>query len=343
MNGSASTMVAVTGGGWVTPFASGPIMAVLATARHANATVPANGGYLAIPDDLHQAYPHFKGELKADKAAFLTAVALEHARRTASLSEDAYAPERVGMVLGCALAGQLGMIRFANDVRDKTARFVSPINFPQTVGNYVAGAEARNFNIRGPSATLACGAASGLAALAEGCQIVATGRADVVFAGGMEQLSPELASGLSEPGRCPSEGACLFVIEREDNAIARGASVLARVGASHDLAPGEPLPADSAQAIISGTTPVEPGAILVDRCTGWCPGAIGAAAAAAAIGAAAGAEVPVVDPSDADSWSFQRLAVDDLPLTNGAVSALIFATAHDGRRRILELAITPSS
>ena len=47
------------------------------------------------------------------------------------------------------------MIRFAEEVRAQSPRFVSPIHFPETVGNYLAAALARGFGFRGPNLTLA--------------------------------------------------------------------------------------------------------------------------------------------------------------------------------------------
>lgn len=118
------------------------------------------------------------------------------------------------MVLGCALAGQLGMIGFAQEVRSQSARFVSPLHFPQTVGNYAAGALARSFHIRGPNLTVARGVASGLEAVVAGCRIIRDGLADVVLAGGADTFVDALIPALREESQDLAEGACWFVLER---------------------------------------------------------------------------------------------------------------------------------
>jgi 3-oxoacyl-(acyl-carrier-protein) synthase len=171
--------IVITGCGWVTPFAAGEISEILSADQACPAPGTLEQGYWPIPEDCLAGYPQLSAEIRQDKGAWIAAIAFEHSRRQAA-PPDSLPAERVGMVLGCALAGQLGMIAFANEVRAQSARFVSPIHFPQTVGNYIAGALARAYNIRGPNITLACGLASGLDAIAQGCALLAAGSADLV-------------------------------------------------------------------------------------------------------------------------------------------------------------------
>jgi 3-oxoacyl-(acyl-carrier-protein) synthase len=278
----------------------------------------------------------------------MTAAALTHACRDASLEVESLAGERVGLILGCGLAGQLGMIGFANEVRQQSPRFVSPIHFPQTVGNYIAGALARGFHIRGPNMTVASGPASGLDAIVEGCDHVLNGRADVVFAGGTEQLSQTLAEGLAEAGVFLSEGACLFVLEASDAATARGAEALATVvrwGHMDEWAaefhPPEHTESATARAarFLSVAGCRHPGAIFIEDWIGRCPGALGGAAVAAAIGAAGGISVPLLDDSDQHSVSVRRVALDGLRGPDGAIPALIIADADGAHQTTLEMAI----
>ena len=337
MKTPADEAVVITGCGWVTPFAVGSICDVLGVACEADTDAPAEG-YWAVPDQIRDDYPDFGGELKADRGAFITAVALEHARRDASLGLDAYPSERVGMVLGCALAGQLGMIDFANEVRAQTPRFVSPLHFPQTVGNYISGALARNCDIRGPNSTIACGAASGLDAVVEAYRLVAAGKADIVFAGGTEQLSPELVRGLDEPGVCFSEGACLVVVECVDGAAARGIGPRARITRAAWGKRETQLVEPSSEAIVSGAIHAEPGAILVEHWIGRCLGVLGTAAVAVAIGAADGLEVPIIDPRDPRSVIVESLGQNGVE-SEGDKAAIIFADTDGGSRTILEITV----
>ena len=221
----------------------------------------------------------------------MTAIALEAALRNAGIAADTLKVGELGMVLGCALAGQIGMITFAGEVRDQTPRFVSPIHFPQTVGNFITGALARAYNIQGPNVTIASGIGSGLDAILEGCALLDRGEAGVILAGGIDALTPELALGLSEPSGVLSEGACLLTLERASHAADRGGTGLATVVQRARGAERPGLSAGGEDAIWAGVFGRNEATIQIERSVGRCFSALGPAALAAAIGVALGADV----------------------------------------------------
>ncbi len=339
MTSSPQGTVVITGCGWVTPLAAGTINDVLAAARRADGAVPADSAYWEVPDEVVTSHPGLAKELQRDKGAGITAVALEHACKQAGLVPNELDGERVGLFLGCALAGQLGMIDFANEVRQQTARFVSPIHFPQTVGNYVCGALARAYNIRGPNATLAAGASSGLDAILEARSALTEGAADVVFAGGSERLSEELARGLGADGVKWSEGACLFVLERSDRAADRGATPLASlfdpgddlIRAGTAQAPGEAL-------LSLAGTPL-PGAIMIEHWVGRCCGAAGAAALAAAIGATDGGDLPIAQADHPHKIERRPIDLETPPAAEGNLRAEILADADGAHQSAVQLRV----
>jgi len=350
--------IVITGCGWVTPFAAGGIEAVLQAAAGRTAPPVVSEGYWPVPDQLLEGYPDLSSECRHDPGAWLTAVAFELARRDSSFVPGSVPPERVGLVLGNALAGQSGMIDFANDVRQQSPRFVSPIRFPQTVGNFISGALSRAYDIRGPNSTIANGSASGLVAIVEGCALLSAGKVDVIFAGGTERLTPTLATGLAEPDVIFSDGACLFVLERREHAVERGASVLATIVPAVDQLHPEPQGGmksaeGGARATPSTLDPIrsvagsrEADTIFIEHWIGRCLGALGAAAVAAAIGAARGLPVPCV--SEADSTVVAARTLTDKPCTelrrvgkNGHV--VVLADSDGGSPTMIELAVPPSS
>jgi hypothetical protein len=333
--------IVLTGCGWVTPFAHGGINDVLAVAAEAQRPPASTQPYWAVPDHWLNEFGHFAKELKQDKGAWITAMALEHACRQAGIDPAALEPVRTGMVLGCELAGQLGMIDFASEVREQSARFVSPIHFPQTVGNYISGAIARAYHVRGANLTVATGPASGLDAIVEGGALLSRGVVDVVIAGGVDVLSEVVAEGFGNVDEVSSEGACLFVLERAADAGKRGARVLATIRQTRQLAnPDEPLGDPSGQLISIGGCHV-PGAVAIDHWTGRCFGAEGAALVAAAIGAGAGLAVPVVGDGEEESVSVKKLSPGDLDEVDGATLATVCATDDSGQRTVAELALPP--
>lgn len=327
MNTSGNDAITLTGCGWVTPFAAGTIDEVLAAALQFSPSPPQNKGLWAVPNEQCIDPSKVSNEIKRDKGAWITASALEHACRCAGLNLEEEESERVSLVLGSAFAGQLGMIRFADEVRAQSARFVSPIHFPQTVGNYVAGAIARAYGIKGPNSTVATGAASGLDAIVEAKGILNTGMADIVIAGGMDTLSDDLAIGLAEPGVCLSEGACLFVLERADHAERRGVRPLASLDAGPS--PGSPtaLPTGANGVILSTVLRRCPGAVFMEHWVGRCFGCLGAAAVAGAIGAGSGASVPFADPDRGETTCVRPVSADRLPSANAPLRAVVTADA----------------
>ncbi len=211
---SGPTKILVAGCGMTTPWATGVGRDILA--GRSRGTRDTTQPFDVVSEECRDRYPDLGAELKRDKGAWMTAVAIRHALEDAGISLTDFDPQRVGLALGSAFAGQLGMIAFAEEVRDQSPRFVSPINFPKTVGNYVAGAMARAFKFTGPNVTVASGAASGLAAIACACGVLADRDADVMIAGGYDLLSEALVRGMSEKHPY-AEGACTYVLLRESD------------------------------------------------------------------------------------------------------------------------------
>jgi 3-oxoacyl-(acyl-carrier-protein) synthase len=311
--------IVLTAGGWVSSRAAGPIDEVLAALNAATAAAPP--GDEPLPE-----------ELSKDRGGRLAGLALLHARRSAAWQDGVFAPERVGLVLGCALAGHAGMIRFANEVRQQTPRFVSPLHFPQTVGNYVAGALARGFGLRGPNLTLASGGTSGLDALAGAFDLLAGGGADAVFAGAVTECPPDLPGGAGL-----GEGACLFTLERADSAAARGVRPLATMTGYTRTTVAETLEPAAPPALISCAACRQPGAVFIEHWIGPCPGTASVAAVAAVLGAAWGRPVPVLEAGEARGVSVRPIA---LP-RDAATTALVRAASEAGHMTSVTLVIPP--
>jgi hypothetical protein len=159
------------------------------------------------------------------------------------------------------------------------------------------------------------------------------------LAGGVEELTAELARGLCEPDVVLSEGACLFALECQASAEARGARPLATV-VDHSRSPIEhPLPVDPAAAVVSCTSPGQLGAVFIEQWVGRCFGAAGAAALAAAIGAADGGEVPLLDADRGATVGVGRLPVEDLVASDGTLRAVVRAEAGTAHATHLQLTL----
>ena len=310
MNAPQVQSIAITGCGWVTPFAAGTIGDVLQRLAAVDQTAPTQASFHGVPEHVLGPLDGIPAEARRERQVLHAAVALRHALASAALDLSTVDSARVGLAIGCALAGQVGMIDFAEDVRAQSPRFVSPIRFPQTVGNYPAGALARAFGLRGPSVTLASGTAGGLEAIREAAAWLVTGAADVAIAGGSDVFTEALAAGLKDESLPPlADGACLFVLERADHARTRGANPLGAIELGGKSSPKDNvaarMPVSDRPPAQSGTT-IPPGevvssagfahsgAIYIEHWTGRALAASGAAAVAAALGAWAGHPVPLV-------------------------------------------------
>jgi len=129
-------------------------------------------------------------------------------------------------------------------------RFVNPSHFPNTVINSPASQVSIRFKIKGFNTTVSTGFCASLDAVSYAADFIKLNRAKVVLAGGVEELCEETFFGFhklgclsgmdgSAPLCCPfdarrnglilSEGAAVLVLEDEEYARQRGATVLATV------------------------------------------------------------------------------------------------------------------
>jgi 3-oxoacyl-(acyl-carrier-protein) synthase len=227
----------ITGMGLASPWGIGPAAVVLSAPPSDEPTRDGDGAW-RIPDPILRPNAKRVPDLGGDRTALLAEPAISAALQEAAFDMAAADPTRVGLVLGTSYAALADMLRFATEVKQQTPRFVSPLHFPQTVGNYAAGAVARALKINGPNITLGGGSRSGLAAVAEAVRLLNGGKADLIIAGGADAVSPSLLRAMMDADQAdpngpfasqPAEGACFFCLESESSAITRGANTMARI------------------------------------------------------------------------------------------------------------------
>jgi 3-oxoacyl-[acyl-carrier-protein] synthase II len=175
------------------------------------------------------------------------AMALDDAGWTADLRQQ----EEVGLVLGTMYCSVGTIAAFDRRAVEAGPAFASAYDFANSVINAAAGQAAIWLGLKGVNSTIACGAASGLRAVAYAAEMIASGRVDVVLAGGAEELCAESFLAFDRTGRlCRSadgdqacavplhrdrngsvlgEGAGLVVLEAAETARARGAQVKAEI------------------------------------------------------------------------------------------------------------------
>jgi 3-oxoacyl-[acyl-carrier-protein] synthase II len=193
-----------------------------------------------------------------DRNVLLALGAAKEAVADAAL--DGFDPARVGVVLGSAIGGFLGIMEQGEVLRERGPDRVSPHFLPSVLVDSASGQLAISLGLRGPNYAVVSACATGSHAVGEAAELIRRGDADAVLAGGTEAcMHPLILAGFcamrglaaeeqhppraSRPfdatraGFVIGEGACVLVLEELEAARARGAPVYAEVigyGASND-------------------------------------------------------------------------------------------------------------
>jgi 3-oxoacyl-[acyl-carrier-protein] synthase II len=214
---------------------------------------------------------------RMDRCSQMVVTACRMALADAALELTDAEAEAAGVVVGTAFGNLSESEEFLRGLFAKGPGLVNPLTFPNLVLNAPTGYVAIDLGIRGPNLTAVRGEASGEAALALAYDTLVTGQADVLLAGGGDELAPVLRQiyidlGLLSPndggqewsspfdrrrnGFVMGEGAAMLVLETARHAEARGARVLAElagwVSESLDASPHD-WPTDAVAAHAGGT------------------------------------------------------------------------------------------
>jgi 3-oxoacyl-[acyl-carrier-protein] synthase II len=161
---------------------------------------------------------------------------------------------RVTVVLSTAFGALLFTEKLVRQILEEGPEAAQPFYFSECVANAAAARVAIALGARGANVTITEREAGPLLAVARGAQEVREGRADIAIAGSADELTELLHALLdrfrstararrggaeaarpfdaARNGVLAGEGAAVVVIEREDEARARGARVLTRVAAT---------------------------------------------------------------------------------------------------------------
>jgi 3-oxoacyl-[acyl-carrier-protein] synthase II len=213
-------------------------------------------GLLAVPADGIRRVPDFdsapffgpKEARRVDRFAQLAVAASEQAiADSGGLEELAADPDRVGVFIGTGVGGLQTLEDQIWTFKEKGPRRVSPFMVPMIMANAGAAAVSMRYGMRGPCETTVTACASGTHSIANAARLIATGRADVMLAGGAEASCTGVAeaafgnmtalsrSGRSKPfdagrdGFVMAEGAAVVILEEWGRAVARGATIYAEL------------------------------------------------------------------------------------------------------------------
>jgi len=161
--------------------------------------------------------------------------------------------ERVGVLIGSGIGGMPAIERTMRAYEAGGARKISPFFIPMTIINMAAGWVSMLTGAKGPNSATVTACATATHAIGDAADIIASGRADAMIAGGTEACICELAVGGFSASRALStrndepekacrpwdkdrdgfimgEGAGVLMLESLESAQARGAVILAEIG-----------------------------------------------------------------------------------------------------------------
>jgi len=221
-------------------------------------------GTLAVPAADILTRPETR---KMDPSAQYAIIAAREAWADAGSPE--VEPERLATVVGSGIGGVWTILSAWDTIKEKGARRVLPMTVPMLMPNSPAANVSIEFGARAGAHAPVSACASGAEAIAYGAQMIRSGRADIVIAGGTEAAVHPMPissfaamkalstrnddpAGASRPydvtrdGFVLGEGAGIVILEGADHAAARGARVLGRISGlgissdAHHVAAPEP-------------------------------------------------------------------------------------------------------
>jgi len=206
---------------------------------------------------------------RLDRSAQFALIAAREAWKDAGLEAADVDPERLGVVVGSGIGGVNTLLDAYDVLLTRGARQVSPRTVPMLMPNSPAAYVGLEFGAQAGVHTPVSACATGSEAVGYALEMIRSGRADIVVAGGTEAPihplpiaafanmmamskrndEPQRASrpyDKSRDGFVLGEGAGILVLESAEHAAARGARVYAEVAGvglsadSHDIAQPEP-------------------------------------------------------------------------------------------------------
>jgi 3-oxoacyl-[acyl-carrier-protein] synthase II len=199
-------------------------------------------------------YRKKKENKRGTRAGCLGVYCANEALADANLPIDHYDRSRIGVYVGLT---EHGTVETENEVYniskyDYNVDYWTHHHNPRTVLNNPAGEITMNLGITGPHYVIGAACAAGNASLIQGVQMMRLGEVDMALAGGVSESTSSFgifasfqAQGAlgsaddprnacrpfdtSRDGIVVSEGACIYVLERLESALERGAEIYAEI------------------------------------------------------------------------------------------------------------------
>lgn len=187
-------------------------------------------------------------------------LAMEQAIEMAGLVKDQVSNIRTGVILGSGGPSTSAQIQAADTAREKGPKRIGPFAVPKCMSSTLSANAATNFKIKGVNYTISSACSTSAHCIGNAVEQIQMGKQDVVIAGGAEELDWSLSCLFDAMGAMSSKynetpskaaraydanrdgfviagGAGILVLESLENAIKRGAKIIAEItgyGATSD-------------------------------------------------------------------------------------------------------------
>ena len=193
-------------------------------------------------------------------AAAYAYVAMKDAIADSGLGDDDVSNIRTGIIMGSGGTSCASQLESADIVRTKGVKRIGPYRVTQIMGSTVSACLATPFKIKGINYSISSACATSSHCIGNGMELIQSGKQDIIFAGGGEELHWNMAASFDAMGALSSKhndnpatasraydsqrdgfvigyGSGCVVLEEYERAVARGAKIYAEVvgyGATSD-------------------------------------------------------------------------------------------------------------
>lgn len=205
-----------------------------------------------VPDFVAKDHMDAKAARRMDRFSQFGVAAAREALANANFTIDDSNREQVGVMVNTGGGGIWTIEQNVITMREHGPGRVSPFLIPLFSPNMASSQVSITFGVRGPTVTSVAACAAGVQAFVDAVHLLQRGEADVVITGGTEAaMTPVALSSLANMGALSKrnddptrasrpfdadrdgfiygEGAGIAILETEEHAVRRGASVLCRV------------------------------------------------------------------------------------------------------------------
>lgn len=194
-----------------------------------------------------------------DAAAFAY-IAMREAIENSGLTPEMVSNPRTGIVAGSGGASPAAQVEAADILREKGVKRIGPYGVTKTMSSTVSACLATHYQIKGVNYSISSACSTSAHCIGHASELIQLGKQDIVFAGGGEEVSWQLAMLFDAMGAMSSKyndtpetasraydadrdgfvisgGGSILVLEEYEHAKARGANILCELtgyGASSD-------------------------------------------------------------------------------------------------------------